>query len=162
MRGNNVHVVVFYSGHLKSGLIREVVFGGTGHIREVVFGGTGHIREVVFGGTGHIREVVFGGTGHIREVVFGGTGHIREGVFGGTGHIREVVFGGTSHIRGGLWGDWSYKRVQRDYCNVKLFLRIEKNTFYIMFNSIKDAWRDARKKIPKTMNRSVCMMRVHT
>ena len=55
MRGNNVHVVVFYSGHLKSGLIREVVFGGTGHIREVVFGGTGHIREVVFGRTGHIR-----------------------------------------------------------------------------------------------------------
>jgi hypothetical protein len=118
---------------------------------------------VVFGGIGHIREVVFGGSGHIREVsLWQDWSYKRGGLWQDWSYKRGGLWGDWSYKRGGLWGDWSYKRVQRDYCNVKLFLRIEKNTFYIMFNSTKDACRDTRKKIPKTMNRSVCMMRVHT
>ena len=41
--------------HLKSGLIREVAFGGSNLIREVAFGGSGLIREVAFGGSDLIR-----------------------------------------------------------------------------------------------------------
>jgi hypothetical protein len=59
--------------HLKSDLIRGVVFGRSGLIRGVEFGKNGLIRGV-FGRTGLIRGEVFGRSGLIRGVAFGRSG----------------------------------------------------------------------------------------
>ena len=76
----DVASLCFSYGHLKSGLIRRVAFGGSGLIRRMAFGGSGLIRRVAFGGSGLIRRVAFGGSGLIRRMAFGGSGLIRGGL----------------------------------------------------------------------------------
>ena len=54
--------------HLKSCMIRGLVFGGKGLIRGLVFGGKDLVRWLVFGGKGLVRGLVFGGKVLIRGV----------------------------------------------------------------------------------------------